>query len=214
MLLNKIKPFFDKYEPLYYKKGQIVIRPEDETENIYLIEKGFVRFYSISKDGKEMTFLIYKPGYIFPVFYALLGKNKYYFEALTPLVLRKAPRHVFTEYISEDIEALFLCSKEIVIRFEELLNRMELLAFGNAFENVASIILFCAEQLGTRKGNNSVHIDLPIGHKEIASMVGAARETVSVEMKKLENDGLIEYRRGYIRIRNIERFKKETELSS
>jgi hypothetical protein len=33
-------------------------------------------------------------------------------------------------------------------------------------------------------------------------------------MKRLENDGLIEYRRGHIHIKNIERFKKETGLSS
>ena len=104
MLLDRIKPFFDKYEPLYYNKGHIIIRPGDETESIYLIEKGYVRFYSISKDGKEMTFLIYKPGYVFPVSSVFLSKNDYYFEALTQLVLRKAPRDVFTEYVSRSEE--------------------------------------------------------------------------------------------------------------
>ncbi|HYM65247.1 MAG TPA: Crp/Fnr family transcriptional regulator [Candidatus Sulfotelmatobacter sp.] len=211
-LIKKLDPFFHEYKPISYKKGEIIVRPEEEIENVYLIEKGFVRFYSITEDGKEMTFLIYKPGYIFPVYFAFLGgKTKYYFESLTPVVLRKAPRKVFTNHISKDSESVFSISKEIVIRMIELFNRMEFLALGNASKNVAFIILLFASEFG-RKSKKSVIINLPIGHKIIASMAGLARETVSLEMKKMEDTGLISYRRNYISIKNIQKFKKEAGL--
>ena len=211
-LLRKLDPFFREYSPLNYKRGQIVIKPEDEMEYVYLIEKGFVKFYSISEEGKEMAFLIYKPGYIFPIYYAFTGGNtKYYFEALTPLVVRRAPRKIFTQLISKDLESMMLLSNEIVMRLQELLSRIEFLALGKASKNVAFIILLLASQFG-EKHKQAVSINLPVAHKDIASMAGLARETVSLEMKKFEDEGVISYKRNNIIIKDLEKFKKQTGL--
>jgi CRP/FNR family transcriptional regulator len=86
---------------------------------------------------------------------------------------------------------------------------MELLKLGSAFQNVAYIVGLCADQFGTRTGN-MVTIDLPLAHKDIASMVGLTRETVSLEMKKMEQMGVIEYKRNNITIKDINLFKKKT----
>jgi len=213
-LLKKLNPFFAQYKPLNYKKGQVILRPEDKVEYIYFIEKGYVKFYYISSEGKELTFLIYKPGYIFPLLFTFLGETttRYYFEAYTPLTLRRAPRETFTELISTNTFLLFSLAQEVVRRWQELLNRMELLKLGSACQNVAYIIDLCAGQFGVKNGR-SITVDLPLAHKDIASMVGLTRETVSLEMKKLEQQGLIAYKRGNITIKNIDIFRKKTQIS-
>jgi CRP/FNR family transcriptional regulator len=213
-LLKKLNPFFAQYKPLNYKKGQVILRPEDKVEYIYFIEKGYVKFYYLSQDGKELTFLIYKPGYIFPLLFTFLGDTttRYYFEAYTPLVLRRAPRETFTELISTNTFLMFSLSQEVVFRWQELLNRMELLKLGTACQNVSYVIALCAEQFGLRN-RQSIAIDLPLAHKDIASMVGLTRETVSLEMKKLEQMGLIEYKRGNITIKDIDIFRRKTKIS-
>ena len=213
-LLKKLNPFFAQYKPLNYKKGQVILRPEDKVGYIYFIEKGYVKFYYVSQDGKELTFLIYKPGYIFPLLFTFLGNTttRYYFEAYTPLTLRRAPRETFTELISTNTFLMFSLSQEVVLRWQELLNRMELLKLGSARQNVAYIVDLCAEQFGIKNGN-SVAINLPLAHKDIASMVGLTRETVSLEMKKLEQMGLIEYKRGNITIKDIDTFRQKTQIS-
>jgi CRP/FNR family transcriptional regulator len=214
-LLKKLNPFFAQYKPLNYKKGQVILRPEDKIEYIYFIEKGYVKFYYLSPDGKELTFLIYNPGYIFPLLFTFLGNavTRYYFEAYTPLTLRRAPRETFTELISTNTFLMFSLTQEVVIRWQELLNRMELLKLGNAFQNVAYIIGLCADQFGTKIGNE-VTIDLPLAHKDIASMVGLTRETVSLEMKKMEQLGVIKYKRNNITIKDINLFKQKTNIAN
>ena len=214
-LLKKLNPFFSQYKPLQYKKGQVIIRPEDEIKYIYFIEKGYVKFYYLSEDGKEMTFLIYKPGYIFPLLFTFLGDTttKYYFEAHTPVTLRRAPRETFTELISTNTFLLFSLSQEVVIRWQELLNRIELLKLGSAGQNVAYVLAFCAEQFGVKNGHK-VTIDLPLAHKDIASMVGLTRETVSLEMKKFEQMGIIEYKRNDIAIKDIKVFREKTGITN
>jgi len=213
-LLRKLNPFFARYKPLNYKKGQVILRPEDKIEYIYFIEKGYVKFYYISPEGKELTFLIYKPGYLFPILFTFLGNTttRYYFEAYTPLTLRRAPRETFTELISTNTFLMFSLSQEVVRRWQELLNRMELLKLGSACQNVAYIIDLCAEQFGIKNGR-TVTIDLPLAHKDIASMVGLTRETVSLEMKKLEQLGLIEYKRRNITIKDLEVFRRKTKIA-
>jgi CRP/FNR family transcriptional regulator len=213
-LLKRLNPFFLQYKPLSYKKGQVILRPEDKIEYIYFIEKGYVKFYYISQDGKELTFLIYKPGYIFPMLFAFLGDKttRYYFEAHTPVTLRRAPRETFTELISTNTFLMFSLAQEVVRRWQELLNRMELLKLGTASQNVAYVVGFCAEQFGIKKGN-SITIDLPLAHKDIASMVGLTRETVSLEMKKMEQMGVIEYKRGNITIKDLNAFRRKTNIA-
>jgi CRP/FNR family transcriptional regulator len=213
-LLKKLDPFFAQYKPLNYKKGQVILRPEDKIEYIYFIEKGYVKFYYISPDGKELTFLIYKPGYIFPLLFTFLGDTatRYYFEAHTPVTLRRAPRETFTELISTNTFLMFSLAQEVVRRWQELLNRMELLKLGTASQNVAYVVGFCAEQFGIKNGQ-SITIDLPLAHKDIASMVGLTRETVSLEMKKMEQMGLIEYKRGNITIKDLSVFRRKTNIA-
>jgi CRP-like cAMP-binding protein len=214
-LLKKLNPFFAQYKPLNYKKGQVILRPEDKVEYIYFIEKGYVKFYYISQDGKELTFLIYKPGYIFPLLFTFLGDTttRYYFEAYTPLTLRRAPRETFTELISTNNFLIFSLGQEVVLRWQELLNRMELLKLGSARQNVAYIVDLCARLFGVKNGH-AITIDLPLAHKDIASMVGLTRETVSLEMKKMEQMGLIKYKRGNITIEDMHVFRTKTQIAS
>ena len=48
---------------------------------------------------------------------------------------------------------MFSLSQEVVVRWQELLNRMELLKLGTASQNVAYVVAFCAEQFGIQKGD-------------------------------------------------------------
>lgn len=211
-LLKKLDPLFSQYNPLYYKKGQIILRPEDNIDHIYFLEKGYVRFYSLTEDGKELTFLIYKPGYLFPVIYTFFGKKtKYYFEAVTPIVVRRAPREVFTKLVASNPALIFSLSQEIVVRLNEALDRMQFMAFMGAGSTIAYIIYSCARQFGHRKGSTYI-IDLPLTHREIASMAGVARETVSIEMKKFEEEGLIFYKRNRISVRNLPKFMEKFNI--
>lgn len=211
-LLKKLHPFFHKYPPLVYKKGQVILRPEDKIENIYFIEKGYIKFYILSPEGKELTYLIYRPGYLFPVIYAFLGeKNKYYFEALTPVVLRKIPREIFTRLAAKNPDITFLLSQEIVRRFVELMDRAQFYTFGRAYENVADVLYTLGKNMGTDNGK-SLSINLPLGHKDIAAIAGLTRETVSIEMKNLQEQGLIIYGRNHIVIKDTDKFRQKTGI--
>ena len=98
-------------------------------------------------------------------------------------------------------------------RFLGLMRRMEYLVFGNARSKVASILLICAERFGKKQGQATV-IDVPLTHSDIATLVGMTRETVSIEMKKLQKEKLISYKGRYLAILNLAGLKKQSLLAS
>lgn len=90
---------------------------------------------------------------------------------------------------------------------------MEYSIFGNAYNKVAAIILICVERFGLI-GKKSIVIQVPLTHQDIANLLGLARETVSIEMEKLQEKGLIKHLGKYLVVKNIQRLKEESVLET
>lgn len=209
---DKLDNFFSSYKKIFFKKGETIIRPEEEPQNIYYLLKGYVRLYTLSKNAQELTFIIYKPGDFFPLIPAIVNTaSHYYTEALTPLELYQTPAEDFRNFIKKNSDVLYEVSNRILIRLGGVFTRMEYALFGNAQNKVASIILICAERFG-RKENKGILIEVPLTHQDIANLLGVARETVSIEMKKLENSGLIDYEAKHLLVRDIYGLKSKSAL--
>ena len=91
--IKKFETFYDQFKPRDYKKGEILIRADDDPQGIFCLREGYIRQYTISKTGTELTLHILQPISFFPMVWAINGTpNVYYFEALTPVVVGRAPR--------------------------------------------------------------------------------------------------------------------------
>lgn len=207
---DKLDLFFRKFRAIHYKNGEVIIRAEDNPSGVYYLIKGFTRLYALSKKGEELTLIIFKPGDLFPIMWAInKTPNVFYLEAMTPVDLWRAPREKFLNFIKGNPEVFFELTSKMLIRLGGLLNRMEYLVFGNAYAKIASILVICAERFG-RKEKNKVIIEVPLTHSDIASMVGVTRETVSIEIKKLEQKCLIHYQGRQIVVDKFNKLRKES----
>ncbi|MEK7502119.1 MAG: Crp/Fnr family transcriptional regulator, partial [Patescibacteria group bacterium] len=182
---QKLDQFFSQYKLRYYKKGETFLRAGDIPQGIFFLKKGYARLYSLSSAGKELTLVIYKPGEFFPVVFTFTAKPSiYYFETLSEVEMIRAPRENFASFIRENPDVFDEVNLHIIERFQIALRRMEYLTFGNANSRLASILLICARYFGVRSDHKEIKIPIPFTHKDIANLVGVARETVSIELKK------------------------------
>ncbi len=189
------------------------MRPGDEPQGVYFLKKGFVRLYSLSLKGEELTLIIFKPETFFPISWVVNNSvNAYYLEAMTRADLWKAPREELLKFLQENPDVFIDYVRRIAVRMDGLLNRMEYLAFGTAYAKVASILMILSDRFGQKDGYK-VLVEVPLTHSGIASLVGVTRETASIELKKLEKKGLISYKKRQILVNNIVRLKKESLLS-
>lgn len=211
---DKLKNFFLQFRTLNYKKGEVILHAGDLPQGIYYLKKGFAKLTSVCSEGKELTLVIYKSDDFFPIVWTFFGKSPsiYSLEALTECRIARAQRETFMDFIMNNPDVFLEVTKHIITRFQVALSRMEYLAFGNASAKVASILLICGRDFG-REINRHIEIQIPLTHRDIANLVGVTRETISVELKKFDRRGFIDYNQRLIIIKNKEGLEKEAILT-
>lgn len=204
--------FYKQFNIRSYKKGEMLIRADDDPQGIFCLTKGYVRQYTISKTGYELTLHILKPVSYFPMVWAVNGTpNLYYFEALTPVEVGRAPREQVVEFIKDKPTIIFALMSELLEDYAEALNRVEHLVFSDAYRRVISVLIYIAKHFG-KEQNDGFIIDHRFTQQDIATLVGVARETASIELIKLEKKGLVKHEGHSILIEDIK--KLELELLS
>lgn len=212
--IEKLEEFFSQFKKYHYKKGEVILRAGDTPQGVYFIDKGYVRDYSISKDGEELTLIIFKPEDFFPMQWVFNNRiNQHYFEAMSAVDIWRCPKEDFIKFIEENPEIFFELTSHIMTRLGGIMQRMEYLAFGNAYEKVASILVICAERFGKEEKGETV-IQVILSHRDIANLLGLTRETASIEIKKLERKNLIAYQGRQLVVKDMSGLKKESILPS
>jgi len=185
--------FYKQFQVRNYKKGEMLIRADDDPQGIFYLKKGYVRQYTISKAGYELTLHILKPISYFPMVWAVNGTpNVYYFEALTPVEVGRASREQVVNFIKDKPTIIFELMSELLEDYAESLKRIEHLVFSDAHRRVISILLYIAKHFG-EKNSKGIVVRHRFTQQDIATLVGVARETASNEMVKLEKKGLVKY---------------------
>lgn len=209
---KEFETFYKQFVTRNYKKGEMLIRADDDPQGIFYLTKGYVRQYTISKTGLELTLHILKPISYFPMVWAINGTpNVYYFEALTPVEVGRAPRDQVVNFIKDKPTIIFELMSELIQDYAESLTRIENLVFSDAYRRVISVLLYVAKHFGEKEGNGII-VHHRFTQQDIATLTGVARETASIEMVKLEKKGLIKYVDHAILFENIK--KLNSELSS
>ena len=210
---NLFMNFFSKYPARVYKKGEMIIRPDDIPSGIFYIEKGYIRIYSITRDGQERLHIIYKNDELFPLMWALqdIQKNLYY-EALEDSILRKSSKEDFLQFIKSHNDGLFDVTNRLVVMFSTFSDRIDNLEITKAYPRLIARLLFLATRFGIRKGEK-VRLAAPITQRDIAVSIAMTRETTSREFEVLEKKGIIGYKNHRIIINHLKKLKDELEIS-
>src|SRR3990167_7903126 len=146
---KEFETFYNQFAIRKYKKGEMLIRADDDPQGIFCLTNGYVRQYTISKAGFELTLHILKPGSYFPMVWAINGTpNVYYFEALTSVEAGRAPRDEVVDFIKDKPTIIFELLSGLIEDYAESLTRIEHLVFSDAHRRVISVLLYIAKHFG------------------------------------------------------------------
>lgn len=202
---TELRNFFRTGRTVRYQKGEIIMRAGERPEGVFLIERGYVKVYTISRRGEEYVHLVFKPGEVFPLMWVV--KNVLYdsfYEALDDVSLKRVPKDKFLSFIRGSQEASQSVLEQIAGQLDVHINRLDNLEYKQAGERVAYRLLTLSKRFG-RKYKGRVIINGPFTHQLIAESINLSRESVSREIKKLQNDGLIEYHEHKIVINDLDK---------
>lgn len=207
-ITQRLDGFFTKFTLLTYKKGEVIVRADDEPSGVFYLKKGLIRQYAVSSKGESLMIHVYRPGAFFPMTWTMNDTpNSYYFEAMTSVQLWRAPKEVVRGFLDEEPLILRDFTNRILLGVSGLLIRMELLVLSTAYDKTVELLVYFAKAIGEPVGNKGIKIPVSLTHKEIAAWIGTTRETASLQMEEIARQGLIKYDRRQIVIPDLDRLK-------
>lgn len=208
---NKVDAYFSQFPLVSFRKGEIVLRPDQPIQDIYLLTSGKVRMYAISADGEEVTLHMFRPFAYFPLMLVLSNvTNTYYLEAMEPSVAVKAPTTQVIEFIKTNPDVLFELTTRFADAISGLLIRIQTVTGEHAYTKVIHLLLYLANRFGHKQGNQ-IAVSLAMSHEDIANWIGLRRETVSRQIEKMQQKQLIRTSNKEVIIHNIDALKQEIE---
>ncbi|OZU89098.1 Crp/Fnr family transcriptional regulator [Virgibacillus indicus] len=164
-----------------YKKGEIIYHAGDQSDSLYIVNKGKIKIYRLAESGKEQLVRILSPGE-FTGEYALFNESIHesYAEALMDTSVCMIKRSDLQEILMK-FQSISL---KILAAFSKRIDQSERQTTLFATEKVETrIALFLAQCLGNDQSNEII---LPMSKKDIASYLGTTPETISRKLTQLE----------------------------
>jgi CRP-like cAMP-binding protein len=186
--------------------NQVILLENDWGSSVYFILDGWVKIRTYNLDGKEITLNILGKGELFGEM-APLDEVPRSTDVITlvPTVIGNLPAQDFVNLIQAEPQAGIRLSQLMARRLRQV-NRRLRLRESDSTARVTDILLFLADGQG-KQGDAGIEIpNLP--HRELSSLSGLARETVTRVLNKLEKKGLVKRDRDVMCIPDIAALEK------
>lgn len=189
-ITDKLVEYFSQCKPQKYPKGKLITLANQEPAGISLLVSGLVEQYDITPEGNKLTVNVYKPPAFFPMSWAInKTPNTYFFGALTDVTLKQADPDQTVAFLKANPDVMFDLLSRVYKGTDALLRRLMVAASGIASSRLILELLLEAYRFG--KENNDGMVLVQVRQSVLASRSGLARETVSRELHKLEQENLI-----------------------
>lgn len=170
--------------------NQVILLENDWGGSVYFILNGWAKIRTYNLDGKEVTLNILGKGELFGEMAAMdeVPRSTDVI-TLTATTIGSMPAADFVQLIHTEPMAGVRLSQLMARRLRQV-NRRLRLRESDSMSRVADTLLFLAEGQGKKATKGTEIPNLP--HRELSSLSGLARETVTRVLTKLEKKGLIQ----------------------
>jgi CRP-like cAMP-binding protein len=175
---------------------------------LYLLVDGYVRIYSTGQSGQEFTYYIYGPSDIFGELSLLdNGYHSATCTTVTPIKIWLLSRNNLFKIMQQNPVIMHQMMKLIAFRVRAATQKSEAMAFQDVQGRLVYEILNLEARYGRPTEEGSM-IDMPLTQKDLASMVGASRESVNKSLGLFRSQNLIHFSETNIIILDRDRLER------
>lgn len=175
-----------------YKKGEILLFEGEIRNDLVIVNKGQVKAFRNTVDGKEQILYIFSEGDFFGEKNLLRDQaSNYGVEALEETHICIIHKDDFQKLVKEYPDIGLKVMEVLCERLDRLENTIETMGTRTVGARVSSVLLEFADKYGKSSSQGTI-IDLPLSREGIANYIGLTRETVSRKMSSMQDEGLIE----------------------
>lgn len=175
---------------------------------IYFLKEGLIRLESISANGKVVPIDLLYPGEVFGALdFEENGDSAIQAICLTDSLLCRMTREQFSMMLKSHSEMVFAVNKLLGLRIRRIEVAIQDLIFLDIPARISKLLYRLAASDGERHPMGT-RINIRLTHQDVADLVGATREMVSVSIGKLENERILMQDKRHFVIPNLKRLQK------
>jgi CRP/FNR family transcriptional regulator, cyclic AMP receptor protein len=205
---KEIKELSLRIPDTHMEQGRILYTPQEKSEALFMLKEGRVRIYRVGPDGREFTIAVVGAGTVFGEMSLTAQRlENAYAEAMEPLVVCKMRR--------DDLERLVMDKPQVGLKVMSVLSErlslaedlMEDIALKEVPARLASFIFRLIESEGVVT-SEGYKVPTRYTHRQVATMIGSKRETVTKAFTLLQQAGAVELKWRRIHVKDIETLQR------
>lgn len=173
-----------------------------------MLKKGRGRIYRVSPDGREFTLAMVNAGTVFGEMTLTAQRlENAYAEAMESSVMCAMKRQDLERLVTEKPQVGLKMMRVLSERLSAADNRMEDIALKEVPARLAGFILQLVETEGVVTGEG-YKVPGRYTHRQLATVIGSKRETVTKAFTLLQRSGAVELKRRRIYVKDLEALKE------
>ncbi len=187
-----------------FDRKSLIYMPSDQSDAVLLLVSGRVKIYHLTGEGKESLLAFIEPGELFGELAVIdAGQREEFAETMEKSAVVLIPGDAIRR-LMEDHPAVSLgVSKLMGLRRRRVERRLKSLLFRSNRQRLVYLLLELAERYG-KHGSDGVAIGLKLSHQELSSIIGSTRETVTVLLGELQDEGSLIIKRRQIILKDLQ----------
>src|SRR5687768_3991071 len=184
------------------ERGEFVYMPGDRADSVYVLRKGRIKLSVLSESGKEIAIDIIQPGEMFGEF-ALID------ESVRSNMTQALDEVMVLVFNKRDFVNLLESQSKLALNYIRMVGdrrrRMEKKLSDITSKEVPARVCELLHELSANSlPTGEIHQSLiPLTHQDVASLIGASRQTTTSVLNDLMRCGHIELGRGWVRIKSL-----------
>lgn len=191
-------------------RGEFIYMPGDRADHVFILRQGRVKLSVLSESGKEIAIDIIQPGEIFGEF-ALVDEapRSNMAQALDDILVWVFAKQDFTHLIASQPKLALSYIRLVGDRRRRMEKKLSDITSKAVSARVCELLHEISTSGAEVETSNTDYL-VPLTHHDVASLIGAARQTTTTVLNDLERRGIIELGRGWVRVKRLKELQTYT----
>ena len=187
-----------------FQKGEMLFSAQDEADGFYYVEGGEIRVYKMDEQGREAELVRLGPG-------GFLGEAIVFVSSVFPVFAQAVTTSDVLFFAKRKINQEMAQNPSIAMYFVDLLAR-KCMVLSNKIESLGLRTVrqrLIRYLLSDCSGEQKCLVELKVKKGELAKILGTISETLSRNLKQMQEEGLIEVEGNKVTIKNCPALREE-----
>jgi CRP-like cAMP-binding protein len=192
-----------------FRRKEIIYSPSEPGQTVLVLARGRVKIKVVAPDGKETIFAFIQEGELFGELAVVDSAPRNEFaEAVEEALVIAIPREEILWLMGQRPDVALHVTKLLGFRRRRIENRLRGILFRPIRARLVALLLELLESDG-RPAGDAWEITLKLSHQDLANLIGATRETVTLTLGRLQGERLIRVKRRQLLVLDRRRLAAE-----